>query len=71
MSECGGDGYYKGHWSCGVFVHDTSPERDENAELAEEITKVVDSIPEDVIVKYYKAITKIEETKEQVFKRSK
>ena len=61
MSECGGDGYYKGHWSCGVFVHDTSPERDENAELAEEITKVVDSIPEDVIVKYYKAITKIEE----------
>lgn len=61
QNTCGGGGYYKGHWSCGVFVPDTSPDKAENAKLAKQIMNVIDSVPEDVIVKYYKAKTKIEE----------
>lgn len=60
--DCGGgEGYYKGHWSCGVFVPDTSPGKSENAKIAKEIMNVIDSVPEDVIVKYFKATSDMEQ----------
>lgn len=56
ISECGGEGgYYRGHWSCGVFVPDTSPLPDENERLVNEVLSIINEIPEDAIVEYYKA----------------
>lgn len=61
VSECGKDEYVRGHWSCGVFIPDTSPDKDENARIAKEIMTVLDTVPEDAIVKYFKAISDMDQ----------